>query len=113
MPRREELEETSRGFGVKYLLAVMNSTVARDFLRAHRRSNIHLYPEDWKKLPIPDIPTNEQAPIVRLVDRILDARRSDPSADVSEWEREIDERIYRLYGLSKDEIRLVEESTSR
>jgi hypothetical protein len=46
LPRREELEEISRRFAVKFLLAVMNSTVARDFLRAHRRSNIHLYPDD-------------------------------------------------------------------
>jgi hypothetical protein len=44
LPKREELEVTSRRFAVKYLLAVMNSTAARDFLRANRRSNIHLYP---------------------------------------------------------------------
>ena len=53
LPQREELEDTSRRFAVKFLLGVMNSTVARDFLRANRRSNIHLYPDDWKKLPIP------------------------------------------------------------
>ncbi|WP_367358897.1 hypothetical protein [Syntrophus sp. (in: bacteria)] len=40
------LEATSRRFHVKFLLAVMNSSVARDFLRANRRSNIHLYPDD-------------------------------------------------------------------
>jgi len=27
-----------------------------DFLRANRRSNINLYPDDWKQLPIPDVP---------------------------------------------------------
>jgi adenine-specific DNA-methyltransferase len=26
------------------------------------------------------------------------------------WEREIDERVYRLYGLTPEEIRIVEES---
>jgi hypothetical protein len=31
-------------------------------------------------------------------------------ADVSAHEREIDDRIYRLYGLSKDEIKIVEGS---
>jgi hypothetical protein len=30
---------------------------------------------------------------------------------VLEWE--IDERVYRLYGLTPDEIKLVEESTAR
>ena len=53
LPEREELENTSRRFAVKFLLGVMNSTAARDFLRANRRSNIHLYPDDWKQLPIP------------------------------------------------------------
>lgn len=64
LPKREELEETSRRFAVKYLLAVMNSSVARNFLRSNRRSNIHLYPDDWKKLPIPDVEPATQAPIV-------------------------------------------------
>jgi hypothetical protein len=31
----------------------------------------------------------------------------------SESEREIDERVYRLYDLTKDEIKLVEEPTAR
>jgi len=47
LPKREELEVTGRRFAVKYLLGVMNSSTARDFLRANRRSNIHLYPDDW------------------------------------------------------------------
>jgi hypothetical protein len=71
LPKREELEATSRRFGVKYLLGVMNSDSARDFLRANRRSNIHLYPDDWKKLPIPDVPAEQQQPVVQVVDLIL------------------------------------------
>ena len=98
---------------MKYLLGVMNSKVARDFLRAHRRSNIHLYPDDWKQLPIPDVPAEQQAPIVALVDKILAAKRANPTADVSAWEREIDERVYRLYGLTAEEIKIVEEQNER
>ncbi len=101
LPRREDLEATSRRFSVKYLLAVMNSGVARDFLRAHRRSNIHLYPDDWKKLPIPDVDAEAQAPIIALVDRILDARRADPQADISQLEKEIDRQVAKLYGVTE------------
>ena len=71
LSQREELEDTSRRFAVKFLLGVMNSTAARDFLRANRRSNIHLYPDDWKQLPIPDVSPEQQAPIIELVDQIL------------------------------------------
>ena len=95
---------------MKFLLAVMNSSAARDFLRANRRSNIHLYPDDWKKLPIPDVAAEKQAPIVLLADKVLDAKRADPAADVSTLEREIDQLVRRLYGVTVEEIAIVEES---
>ena len=108
LPKREELEETSRRFCVKYLLGVMNSSAARDFLRANRRSNIHLYPDDWKKLPIPDVPPEKQKAVECLVDRILAAKQRDAVADVSALEREIDQLVYALYGLAPEEIQIVE-----
>ena len=100
LPKREELEATSRRFAVKYLLGVMNSGSARDFLRANRRSNIHLYPDDWKKLPIPDVPPAQQQPIVALVERILTAKRARLSADVTALEAELDAKVATLYGLT-------------
>jgi hypothetical protein len=45
-----------------------------------------------------------------LVDKILAAKRAHPSAETSAWEREIDERVYRLYGRTPEEIKPVEES---
>ena len=128
LPKREELEKTSRRFAVKYLLAVMNSSVASDFLRSNRRSNIHLYPDDWKHLPIPDVPMEKQTPLVNLVDQILAAKRNNPlspltkgelpNADLPErvrsqsgtsaLEHQIDEMVYELYGLTDEEIKIVE-----
>ena len=113
LPKREELEETSRRFAVKYLLAVMNSSAARDYLRAHRRSNIHLYPDDWKKLPIPEVNSVTQIPIVNLVDRILAAKAADPAADISALERKIDRIVYELYGLTEEEIAIVAGASGR
>ena len=92
------MEKNSLGFSLSYLLGVMNSASARRFLRTHRSSNIHLYPDDWKALPIPDIPPAEQRPIVAIVDSILAARRANPNADVSAMERELDTRVATLYG---------------
>jgi hypothetical protein len=111
LPQREALEKTSRRFAVKYLLAVMNSSVARDFLRAHRRSNIHLYPDDWKKLPVPDVDAKAQAPIIELVDRILAARRADPRADIAALEKQVDGVVAGLYGLTPDEVAHIEAAT--
>ena len=110
LPQREELEETSHRFSAKFLLGVMNSTAARDFLRANRRSNIHLYPDDWKKLPIPDVTPEQQAPIIELVDQVLEIRRADLSADTGKQEAEIDRLVYELYGLTEEEIEKTEKS---
>jgi adenine-specific DNA-methyltransferase len=111
-PNREELEAISGRFSVKYLLGVINSASAREFLRANRRSNTDLYPEDWKKLPIPDVPPEKQTPVANLVDQILAAKRRDADADVSALEREIDDVVCELYGLGKEEITIVEGATS-
>ncbi len=110
LPKREQLEENSRRFNIKFLLGVMNSATARDYLRAHRRSNIHLYPNDWKCLPIPDIPTDKQMPITALVDCILTAKRANPTADVTALESEIDALVNALYKLTPAKIKPVEET---
>jgi len=101
--KRAVLEQLSTQFAPKYLIAVMNSNVARDWLRARRRSNIHMYPDDWKPLPIPDIPPEAQAPIIALVDEILTLKRADPAADIATHEAQIDALVSALYGaVSRD-----------
>ena len=62
------------------------------------------------KIPLPLDYRYKQDDIVALVDKILAAKRANPNADTSALEREIDEHVYRLYGLTPDEIRIVEES---
>ena len=41
-------------------------------------------------------------------DRILAAKQRDAKADVSALERELDELVYALYGLTPEEIKIVE-----
>ena len=94
---------------MKFLLGVVNSTAAHDFLRANRRSNIHLYPDDWKQLPIPDVTSEQQEPIIELVDQILDSKRANPNVDVSALEAQLDQLVYKLYGLTTEEIAAVEQ----
>jgi len=89
----------------------LNSRVARDFLRNNRRSNIHLYPDDWKSLPIPAIPLDEQVELTALVDRILTAKQAGEEATQQTLEAEIDQIVYRLFELTPEEITLIENST--
>jgi len=59
-------------------------------------------------IPIKIVPLEKQAPIIALVDKILFAKQADPQADTSAWEREIDQIVYKLYGLTEEEIKIVE-----
>ena len=60
------------------------------------------------QLPIANATPQQQSMLVKLVDSILAAKRTNPQADTSALEREIDERVYRLYDLTPEEIQIVE-----
>lgn len=96
----------------KYLLSILNSNLSYYYMNisasnlwsgALRRKKIFL-----EKLPIPKISSIEQQPFIDLVDKILEAKKNDPKADTSELERKIDLMVYELYGLSEEEVRVVE-----
>ena len=84
-------------------LGVVNSTVAYDFLKVNRRSNIHIYPDDWKQLPIPDVPPEQQASIVALVDKILAAKRKSLERKVVRLEKKLDKEVFALYDVEDEE----------
>ena len=50
----------------------------------------------------------QQHPIIAYVDKILAAKKANPQADTSAWERAIDGLVYGLYGLTEDEVKVVE-----
>lgn len=47
--------------------------------------------------------------ISHIVDEILEKKKNDSQADVSNLEKEIDELVYAIYGLDSDGIKRVEE----
>jgi len=50
---------------------------------------------------------------IALSNQILTLKKSDPQADTSALETEIDRMVYDLYGLTAEEIAIVEESVGR
>ncbi len=42
-----------------------------------------------------------------ILDKILAAKKKNPQADTSQWEREIDRLVYQLYDLTPDEIKII------
>jgi type I restriction-modification system DNA methylase subunit len=101
---REKREETSRQFNLKYVLAIMNSDVANQWLKNKVRSKNHIYPDDWKQLPIAPISLEAQQPFVEKVEAILGEykRHGHPlpleaAQRVQTLERELDEMVGKLY----------------
>ncbi len=60
------------------------------------------------KIPVPIVMTEQQAPIIALATDILAAKAADPNADTTALEGEVDRLIYGLYGLTEEEIAVVE-----
>jgi adenine-specific DNA-methyltransferase len=102
---------------INYLLALLNSSALWWFIRATAATKqggfYEFKPMYVGQLPIPSASRADQAALEAVVDKILAAKRANPLADVSAWEREIDERVYRLYGLTPEEIKIVDESVKR
>ena len=105
---REDMEELSKTVELRYLLGVMNSKYASVLLTNLRGGDYHIYPEHIRNIPIPSATPAQQKPIIALVDKILAAKKADSAADTSKEEAEIDQLVYALYGLSEDEIKVVE-----
>jgi hypothetical protein len=63
----------------------------------------------YYELPVRKCAVSEQEAIINKVNAVLSAKYSNPSADTSALESEIDRLVYDLYGLTEDEIKIVEE----
>lgn len=96
------------GNDLKYLLALLNSKVSEWYFNQIGTAT-GVGTNRWKKykielLPI-KIPSKEtKLKIETLIDKILSLRNKDISADTSHLENEIDNLIYKLYGLDVEEI---------
>jgi adenine-specific DNA-methyltransferase len=100
------------GKNLKYLLSVLNSKLAKWYFDIISTSS-GMGTNRWLKykieqLPIKDISVAQQLPFITLADKILVAKKENPKADTSGWEKEIDQLVYQLYGLSEAEIKMVE-----
>ena len=94
------------------LLAILNSRLF-DWYARHKFQNlkdpwagggVRFFTQYMKKVPIADRTAAQKAALSRLVKRILAAPESD---GVREIEREIDDLVYELYGLTDAEIELI------
>lgn len=92
------------GLSVKYVLAVLNSSVAAFFCQQNFNS-VKVLRSHLEAIPVPVVPGKVQQEITAIVDRIME-----PAAMVSELYEELDDRIMKLYGLSAKNCGIIRES---
>lgn len=106
-------------FASKYLLALLNSNLMGFYLSiiaetsgmgVTRWINNHV-----KEFPIPVIPVDAQSPFIQVVDKILAITANDDylqnalkQGKVKKYEEQIDQLVYKLYGLTLEDIKIVE-----
>lgn len=102
------------GSGLKVLLALINSKFLSFYLSESHKSasmggGINISPELLGNLPIPtNISRETKVKIENFTDKISLAKKANPQMDTSSLENEIDKIVYSLYGLTPEEIALVE-----
>jgi len=102
--------KTSR-WNMKFLTGVLNSKLVAFWLRHKGKmqgSNYQVDKEPLLGIPLPLVDLSLQQPIIDLVDAILTKKKQSPQADILDLENSIDYLVYNLYGLSEDEIKIVE-----
>jgi len=108
---------TTNSVSLRFLLACFNSKISSMWIRNNcpelqggTRELSYIF---FKNIPLPHLSPSKE-PVVKqieiLVDKILEAKKQNPQADTGDLEEEIDSQIYKLYGLTEEEINIVEEN---
>ncbi|KEI65857.1 type IIS restriction/modification enzyme [Planktothrix agardhii NIVA-CYA 126/8] len=103
------------GEKLKYLLAILNSRLSEWYFN-QISTTTGMGTNRWKKykiemLPIKEPTETEELLLEKLVNQILTAKQSNPNADTTILEQQIDQLVYELYGLTEEEIKIVEGKT--
>ena len=109
---------STKKYDLKYILAIINSNFAHSWFYKNgkkRGAGVDIGVEKLRQFPIKDIQFQDQKSFIDLVDRILSITKDEnylqnpqKQAKVKEYEKQIDQMVYKLYNLTKEEIKIVE-----
>lgn len=98
----------------KLILGLLNSRLLQFYycsITTPMAGGFYAYKTQFlEKIPIRDSDKTAKNRVVELVEKILAAKDKNPETDTSPIELKIDHLVYALYGLTQEEIKIVEES---
>jgi len=95
------------------LVGILNSNICQYYFKKNSKKRgvgMDIGVKKIRNFPLPILDTTDNQ-IIAKVDQILTAKNAKPQADTTALEAEIDQLVYALYGLTEEEIAIVEEST--
>jgi hypothetical protein len=101
------------GERLKYLLGLLNSKLIKFcFINFYQSGGIEgeITLQALEKIPISIPKKNIEEKISKITEDIFNMKKQNPAADSTSLESEIDHLVYELYGLSEEEIAVVEDS---
>lgn len=103
---------TDSSFLTKYILALLNSKLMQIIWKEIYPEQKDVFPrlkkEQLVEIPIPIVETQRQHDIITIVDKILNKKQNNYVADTTELETDIDKIVYKLYGLTNEEIAMID-----
>ena len=113
--------QKDHNYDLRYILAILNSSFAEYWFYKNgkrRGVGVDIGVEKLRQFPIKIADKKEQQPFIYLVNKILSLTQSEDylenpqkQAKVKEYERQIDQLVYKLYSLTEEEIKVVEGET--
>lgn len=94
----------------KYIVALLNSRFISYYVKNFITSTHTLQINDGRLIPIYIPEDRVHSQTSRIVDKIINAKKNNINADISEFEMEIDQIVYQLYDLTDEEIAIIENS---
>ena len=97
-------------WNLKFLTGLLNSSLIRFWLQNKGKMQGENYQVDKEPLmgiPLPQTSYMQQN-MIELVETIISIKKQDKNSDTTVLEHEIDQLVYKLYGLTDEEIAIVE-----
>lgn len=105
---KPEFETT---LNLKFILGLLNSKLIYNWLyyKGKRKGELlELFQKPLTEIPIKLGSEDLQTEISKIVGEIIEAKKNNAKSNIKELERKIDCLVYQLYGLTDEEIRIVE-----
>ncbi|MCX6149006.1 MAG: Eco57I restriction-modification methylase domain-containing protein [Ignavibacteriales bacterium] len=103
-------KEYAKEYDLKFILALVNSKLLDFYFKSYGKLmdyRFEYYPGPVGQLRIKK--AKNQNDFVKIVEKIIAVKSKDQQTDTNELEKKIDELVYKLYGLTEEEIKIVEQ----